>query len=190
MTTDRPVLVFIGPSGAGKSNVARVLHRRGIITVHPTWTTRPPRFDEIGGSLEHCFVSEADFDAALRGGLFMATATPFGLPYRYGLPTLARNDQGPVDAVMLRAPAVAQFTALVAECVIYQITVDDSVALRRLRDRGSPTADVAARVEDNPREVALGALLADRIFINAGSDEHVADTVTAALRADIGQAAA
>jgi guanylate kinase len=190
MPTHRPVLAFIGPSGAGKSSVARELHRRAIITVHPTWTRRPPRADETGGTLEHRFISETAFDIALGARLFMATATPFGLPYRYGLPTLVLNDRGPVDAVMLRSSVVGEFTALLHDCVIYQIAVDDSVALRRLRNRGSPTADVTARADDNRREVALGAQLADRIFINAGRLEDVADVVAAALRADIGRVAA
>src|SRR5436305_590449 len=85
----RPVVVFIGPSGSGKSTVVRELASRGLVTVHPTWTTRPRRADEQQGSLEHRFVSDGEFDELCRRGCFIETVRLFGLPYRYGLPPLA-----------------------------------------------------------------------------------------------------
>src|SRR6476660_9759614 len=42
------LLVFIGPSGSGKSTIVRTLVERRVVTVHPTWTTRPRRADEAG----------------------------------------------------------------------------------------------------------------------------------------------
>src|SRR3954447_16585781 len=103
----RPVGGFIGPSGSGKSTVVRELAARGLVTVHPTWTTRPRRADERQGSLEHRFVSDDEFDELCRRGFFIETVSLFGLPFRYGLPPLdgdSAGPGGPVDAVMLRAP--------------------------------------------------------------------------------------
>src|SRR3954451_2133494 len=103
----RPVVVFIGPSGSGKSTVVRELADRGLVTVHPTWTTRPRRQDEQAGSLEHRFVSDAEFDRLCERGFFLETVTLFGLPYRYGLPPVGSpRATGALDAVMLRAPLV------------------------------------------------------------------------------------
>src|SRR4051812_28800945 len=114
----RPVVVFIGPSGSGKSTVVRELADRGLVTVHPTWTTRPRRADEQQGSLEHRFVSDDEFDELCRRKFFIDTVSLFGLAYRYGLPPLDDGSAGatspalhaaPVDAVMLRAPLVDRF---------------------------------------------------------------------------------
>ena len=56
------LLVLVGPSATGKSTVARALADRGLVTVLPTWTTRPRRRDEPGDTLEHRFVDDARFD--------------------------------------------------------------------------------------------------------------------------------
>src|SRR5437016_504890 len=72
MTTNDPsLLVFIGPSGAGKSSVVRGLADRGVIAVHPTWTTRPRRRDEREGSIEHHFVTESEFLRRRDDGFFL-----------------------------------------------------------------------------------------------------------------------
>ena len=89
MTTILPsLLVFIGPSGTGKSSVVRGLADRGVVTVHPTWTTRPRRRDELAGSVEHHFVSEAEFLRRRDDGFFLHSVQMFGMPYWYGLPTI------------------------------------------------------------------------------------------------------
>src|SRR5262245_1110257 len=101
-----PVVAIIGGSGSGKSSVVRELHRRGLVNVHPTWTTRPRRGDETGGSLEHRFVTDKGFDRLEADGCFCDTVAMFGLPYRYGLPARRRRVPGRVDVVMVRAQLV------------------------------------------------------------------------------------
>src|SRR3954468_10651500 len=126
--TRRPVVVFIGPSGSGKSTVVRELADLGLVTVHPTWTTRPRRPDEQQGSLEHRFVSDDEFDRLCRRKFFIDTVSLFGLPYRYGLPPLSNPSSGPadpVDAVMLRAPLVDRFAEHVGAVTVYQIADTD-----------------------------------------------------------------
>jgi putative lipase involved disintegration of autophagic bodies len=57
--------------------------------------------------VEHRFVDDATFDTLVRQGFFLASAALLGLPYRYGLPTIAipaPGDGTVADAVMLRAP--------------------------------------------------------------------------------------
>src|SRR5262245_1486755 len=109
-TGPRPVLVLVGPSGAGKSVLAAALARLGVVTVHPTWTTRPPRPGEAaGGCPEHRFVSDRQFDRLVESGFFCDVARPFGGAHRYGLPRLPHRPAGPaatverIEAVLLRA---------------------------------------------------------------------------------------
>src|SRR5438445_13789022 len=109
MSAMEPVLVIIGPSACGKSSVVHHLHEPRLVTVCPTWTTRPRRDDEKNGSLEHRFVSDDAFDILCSRGFFLDTVAMFGLPHRYGLPPLAPPDDGRVNAVMLRAPLVERF---------------------------------------------------------------------------------
>lgn len=119
--TGRLVVVVIGASGAGKSALVRELHRRGVIRVHPTWTTRPPRPDEAVGSLEHRFVTEAVFGRLVEEGFFIGTAAPFGLPYRYGLPSLRLASSGPADVVVLRAQVMARSAEPALRAAVYHI---------------------------------------------------------------------
>src|SRR5437762_485324 len=112
-----PVLVVIGPSGSGKSTLVRRLAERGVVTIHPTYTTRAMRPDESrpGAAPEHVFCSEAEFDHLERAGHFFRVAQPFGLPFRYGLPRFSPRHRpgGAIDCVMLRAPFVAELAGLV-----------------------------------------------------------------------------
>jgi guanylate kinase len=184
-TTVRPVVVVIGPSGSGKSSVVRELERRDVLRVHPTWTTRPRRPDEADGSLEHRFVSEAEFDQLRVEGFFQDTGTLFGLPHRYGLPPLRVSPTGPFDAVMLRAPFVERFSKLVPHRLVYQIRDDIERARCRLVARGVGPRELAARLDDNRREIAAGRRVADRVFVNDRTLDALVDAVAVALTTDI-----
>ena len=171
-----PVLVVIGPSGSGKSTVVRALADRGRLRVHPTWTTRPRRPDERTGSAEHRFVDDVRFDQLRDRGFFLDTVELFGLPHRYGLPPIRRLDDCRVDTVMLRAPLVDRFRAVVPDpSVVVQIEADPAQLERRLRHRATDAVDVAARLADNEREAVLGRAVADLVVVNEGSIDHLVD---------------
>jgi guanylate kinase len=188
MSVDRnPILAVIGPSGSGKSTVVRRLAELGIVTVHPTWTTRPRRADEVDGSLEHRFVSERAFDSLDRAGFFAGAIELFGLPFRYGLPHIDRSGGASVDAVMLRAPVVARFTEVFGAPLVYQVEAALDAAAARVASRASGAADLAARLDDNRRELVAGRALAHRVFVNDGSIEPLVAEVAAALATDLGR---
>ena len=187
--TSRPVLVFIGPSASGKSSVVRELHEAGAITVHPTWTTRPRRIDESEGSLEHRFVLPEEFDELCARGFFLDTVMMFGLPYRYGLPAPRVAESGPIDAVMLRAPLIARFARVVPQHLVYQIEDSADRTRARLIARGCSLTELAARIDDNHKEIAAGRQLADRVFVNDGSLTDLVARITSALGADVMQGA-
>jgi guanylate kinase len=184
------VVVVIGPSGGGKSSVLRALYAEGLVSVHPTWTTRPPRPDERHGCLEHRFVAQHSFDSLCLRGFFIGTATPFGLPYRYGLPPLRRAAGGPADVVALRAVLAAGWTEQIGPVVVYQIEADPERASERLRRRGCGDHETSARLADNLLEVEAGRQVADRVFVNDGSLPDLVDSVIRALRCDVPSAVA
>jgi ribose 1,5-bisphosphokinase PhnN len=175
-------VVVIGPSATGKSAFVRRLHERRLVTVHPTWTTRPRRPDERGGSVEHRFVSEERFARLRAEGFFAETARPFGLPHRYGLPPVA--PAGPVDLLMLRAAWVGRCARLVDRFVVYQIEACPRRCMLRLAGRGSSLTEIAARMAEHRREAALGRALADRVFLNDGPLDLLVDAVARAIAQD------
>lgn len=181
-----PVVALIGPSACGKSSVVGRLHRRGLVRVNPTWTTRPRRPEEADGCLEHRFVSDADFTRLAAAGFFLDTARLPGLPHRYGLARLPSPSAGPVDVVVMRAPLVPRLAARVPRLVVYQITDDIDVARRRLRARGCAGTEIAARLADHDRELRRGRPYADRSFANDGPLADLVDAVATALAADLG----
>jgi guanylate kinase len=187
MPTNHHVVVLIGPSGSGKSSVVRELHARGLVSVRPTWTTRPRRADETDGSVEHRFVSDAEFDHLTAGRYFLDTVAMFGMPYRYGLPKQTCGNG--VEVVMLRAPLVAKFRRFVPDFVVYQVEDSATRTAQRLTQRNYDPAEFAARVSDNAREIAAGRGVANRVFVNDRSIEALANDIGGALRLDAAVAA-
>lgn len=180
----RPLLAFIGPSGTGKSAIVRSLADRGVICVHPTWTTRPRRRDEAAGAVEHRFVSESEFLRRRDDGFFLHAVQMFGMPYWYGLPTIQWNGSEDVDAVMLRAPLVPVLRAACPEPVIYEIEATLDLVEARLAVRDYTTRERDARLADNERELVAGRRVARRIFRNNGLLDAVVDDVERAIRQD------
>lgn len=186
---DRPLLVVIGPSGGGKSSVVRALDGRGVIRVHPTWTTRPRRGDEVEGSVEHRFVTEAEFLRRREAGFFLHTVQMFGMPYWYGLPAILHADEGPaVDAVMLRAPLVALLREHHPDLVVYQVEAAPELVATRLAARGYTGAELAARLTDNETERAAGRHIARRRFRNDTTVDALVRRVELAVREDFAPA--
>ena len=176
-----PLVAVIGPSGCGKSSVVRELvHRHGAV-VHPTWTTRRRRPDERTGCIEHRFVSDEVFDALDTERFFIETARPFGLPWRYGLPAVGDGGANRLDLLTLRAPYVERMRVLLPVALVVQIEDDPVRVAARLADRGGPTAELAARLADNEREVVLGRAVADCTLVNDSSVSELADRLLAGV---------
>ena len=175
------VLVFIGPSGSGKSTVARELHRRGLIAVTPSWTTRPRRPDEADGSIEHRFVNEEEFDDLESAGFFVETVAMFGLPHRYGLPPVEAAAGGVVPAVIVRAPLLPLVARHFRDSVVYQVEDSYQEARDRVAARGMTESDLGTRLTEYDQERDQGRRHACRLFVNAGSPDALVADVAAAV---------
>ncbi|MFN8035829.1 MAG: hypothetical protein U0V73_07845 [Acidimicrobiia bacterium] len=182
--SDAPLVAFIGASGSGKSSVVRELDRRGVLRVHPTWTTRPRRADELDGSPEHRFVSDAEFAALRGGGFFLDAVQMFGLPYWYGLPVITPVP-GLADAVMLRARLVDRLRVHHPYLLVYQLDASRAVLTDRLRARGYGPVELGARLTDNDVERHAGSRVATRVFRNDGSLADTVHHIELALRRDL-----
>jgi len=178
---NHPVVVVIGPSGSGKSSVVRELHRRGLVDVRPTWTTRPRRAEETGGSVEHRFVSDENFSWLESHGYFLDTVTMFGLTHRYGLPGPADFGVQRAEIVMLRAPLVDRFRRFGVALTVVQIEDTPERTRARLVGRKTDRCELAARLDDNERERALGCAVADFVFVNDATVESLADRIASTV---------
>jgi guanylate kinase len=182
----RPVLVVIGPSASGKSTSVRELDRRGVLRVHPTWTTRARRPDEVDGALEHRFVTDQVFDELETAGFFLGTVQLSGLPARYAIPRPSLADTGPVDTIMARAPFIELFAAYFPHRLVYQIEDTADRARARLVARGSDAHEIEARLAGHDAEIAAGRAIARRAFTNDGDLDGLVAAISDALAADYG----
>ena len=156
------VLVFIGPSGVGKSTIVRRLRSRGVIELIPSWTTRPPRSDEVGEDVDHQFVTDETFDEWTKAGLFFDTVEMFG--FRYGIPTIVTPDGDAVPAIMVRASLLDLVAKHFPDHVVYQVETDLDTARARLEARGATPSDIEARLAGFEDELTLGRERSDRRF--------------------------
>jgi guanylate kinase len=179
------LLVVIGPSGSGKSTVVRELHRRGVLRVTPSWTTRPRRPDEGNGCLEHRFVSEDEFTALAAAGFFLDVVRPFGLQFRYGLPQVADPAGAGVPTVMVRAPLVPLVARHFPDHVVYQVEdAYDRARERVLAGRQEAPGALGSRLDGYEDERLAGHAVAARVFVNATSPTALAAAVAAAVGRD------
>ena len=77
------LIVLSGPGGVGKSTVAKALRATDSFWVSVSATTRLARHNEVDGS-DYYFYSEAEFNSAIKSGLFLEWAEFAG--NRYGTP--------------------------------------------------------------------------------------------------------
>jgi len=162
----RRPLVIIGPSGSGKSSLVDGLVRRGLVTVTPTWTTRPRRSDEHTGSANHVFVDGARFDAVDRSGGFLGVATLFG--HRYGLPPLA-DSTGTVPTVVARVGALDLVRRHLPDPVVVQVEASPARIRSALAARGTDPVEAGARLRAGYEELVVGRCVADHVVVNDGT---------------------
>ena len=108
-----------------------------------------------------------------------------GLPYRYALPRVALDDEGPTHTIMARAQFVDLFARYFPDRLVYEI--DDTLerARERLIARGSDAHEIDVRLAGHQEEIEAGRKISSRSFANAGSLDDLVAAITAALRVDV-----
>lgn len=162
------LIVLIGPSGAGKSSAVKLLCEQHNFQQIKSYTTRKQRSPE---DIDHTFVSQDEFNSMNAHSKFLGILNIFG--YSYGLP---KFNLGLPTVILLRAPAVNEFTNTFPGARIIEIDASLPTIMTRLIKRGSPERFEPAELE---KEIALGRSLAHKIIDT--TDLSVEETVNKIL---------
>jgi guanylate kinase len=170
MPVDKSGTLFIvaAPSGAGKSTLVNaLLEREPGISLSISHTTRPPRTGEEYGR-HYYFVERAEFEREVAEGIFLEHAEVHGNFYGTSRKTVADLlNQGRDVLLEIDWQGAAQIRKSKPDCVSVFILPPSRTELeRRLRGRGSDSAEVIERRLRNSRGEIAHAHEFDYIIVN------------------------
>lgn len=171
------LFVVAAPSGAGKSTLVNaLLEREPAISLSVSHTTRPPRPGEQYGR-HYYFVERAEFEREIAEGIFLEHAEVHG--NLYGTSRTTVSDllcQGRDVLLEIDWQGARQIRKTKPDCVSVFILPPSRVELeRRLRGRGSDSAEVIERRLHNSREEIAHAHEFDYIIVNDNFDVALGD---------------
>jgi guanylate kinase len=172
--------VLSGPTAVGKGTVvARLAAEHPEIFVSVSATTRPPRPGEQHG-VHYLFVSEAEFDALVEGGLLLEWARVHGV-HRYGTP------RAPVlEATRAGRPALLEIDLQGARQVrqnwpearfVFLAPPSWEELVRRLVGRGTESAAQRERRLETARAELEAQREFDAVVVNGEVSQAVEDLV-------------
>jgi guanylate kinase len=165
MTT---VFIISAPSGSGKSTlVARLLRETGNLTFSVSFTTRPPRGNEIDGLAYH-FIDRVEFERRLAAGEFLESADVFGNYYGTHAQALDAAKAQEKDLVLdIDVQGAAQLKKRIPDAVsIFVLPPSREILEQRLRARSQDNEDVIRRrLADAAREIRNYRLY-DYVLVN------------------------
>ncbi|HEY2623473.1 MAG TPA: guanylate kinase [Dyella sp.] len=171
------LFVVAAPSGAGKSTLVNaLLEREPSISLSISHTTRPPRPGELYGR-HYYFVERETFEREVAEGIFLEHAEVHGNLYGTSRTTVAELlGQGRDVLLEIDWQGARQIRQSKPDCVSVFILPPSRVELeRRLRGRGSDSADVIARRLHNSREEIAHAHEFDYVIVNDRFEDALAD---------------
>ncbi len=171
------LFVVAAPSGAGKSTLVNaLLEREPAISLSISHTTRPPRPGEQYGR-HYYFVERGEFEREIADGIFLEHAEVHG--NLYGTSRKTVSDllcQGRDVLLEIDWQGARQIRKSKPDCVGVFILPPSRVELeRRLRGRGSDSAEVIERRLHNSREEIAHAHEFDYIIVNDSFDDALGD---------------
>lgn len=137
------LFVISAPSGTGKTTIAKAVQARmDGLEWSVSFTTRPPRQNELDGR-EYHFVESETFEQMVAAGDFLENAFVFGNRYGTGMrQTLDRLASGDDLLVEIDVQGAAQIRASEVEAVLVMILPPDFATLEgRLIGRDSETTE-------------------------------------------------
>jgi guanylate kinase len=179
------LVVLSSPSGAGKTSICRLVERRDPnVTYSVSATTRPKRKGEVHGR-SYFFYSEQQFRQLSESHGLLERAGVYD--HQYGTPrapVLRSFSKGQDVIADLDIQGMRSCRKAIPGTVGVFITAPDSGELsRRLRDRGTDSAEAVARREAD-REMELAAIPEfDYLVVNDRLEQAV-DDVMAIIRAE------
>ena len=174
---DGTLFVVAAPSGAGKSTLVNaLLEREPDISLSISHTTRPPRVGEQYGR-HYFFVERTDFEKEIAEGIFLEHAEVHSNLYGTSRTTVdTLLSQGCDVLLEIDWQGARQIRRSKPDCVSVFILPPSRPELeRRLRGRGSDSAEVIARRLHNSREEIAHAHEFDYIIVNDNFDTALDD---------------
>jgi len=178
------LFIVAAPSGAGKSSLVNaLLERDSAISLSVSHTTRPPRPGEQYGR-HYYFVERGEFEREIAEGIFLEHAQVHGNLYGTSRAEVqALLAQGRDVLLEIDWQGAEQIRRSKPDCVSVFILPPSRAELeRRLRGRGSDSAEVIERRLINSREEISHAHEFDFILIN-DAFERALDDLQAIVRA-------
>ncbi|HEY9133806.1 MAG TPA: guanylate kinase [Dyella sp.] len=171
------LFIVAAPSGAGKSTLVNaLLAREPAISLSISHTTRPPRVGEEYGR-HYYFVERGEFEQEIAEGIFLEHAEVHGNLYGTSRKTVS-GLLGRGNDVLLEIDwqGARQVRKAKADCVSVFILPPSRAELeRRLRGRGSDSAEVIERRLHNSREEIAHAHEFDFIIVNDRFEDALDD---------------
>jgi guanylate kinase len=181
---DGTLFIVAAPSGAGKSTLVNaLLVKEPGISLSISHTTRPPRPGEQYGR-HYYFVERAEFEREVAEGIFLEHAEVHGNFYGTSQKTVQDLLQQGRDVLLeIDWQGAAQIRKAKPDCVSVFILPPSRAELeRRLRGRGSDSAEVIERRLHNSREEIAHAHEFDYIIVNDRFEDAL-DGLQAVVRA-------
>jgi guanylate kinase len=173
MSIEGTLFIVAAPSGAGKSTLVNaLLEREAGISLSVSHTTRPPRQGEEYGR-HYYFVERAEFEREVAEGIFLEHAEVHGNFYGTSRKTVeGLLDKGRDVLLEIDWQGAAQIRKSKPDCVSVFILPPSRAELeRRLRGRGSDSAEVIERRLRNSRGEIAHAHEFDYIIVNDQFDD-------------------
>ncbi|MDE2247782.1 MAG: guanylate kinase [Pseudomonadota bacterium] len=176
-TVEGTLFVVAAPSGAGKSSLVNaLLEREPAISLSISHTTRPPRPGELYGR-HYYFVERGEFEREVAEGIFLEHAEVHGNLYGTSRTTVqGLLAQGRDVLLEIDWQGAEQIRRSKPDCVSVFILPPSRAELeRRLRGRGSDSAEVIERRLRNSRGEIAHADQFDYILVNDVFEQALAD---------------
>lgn len=186
MSSRQPFLVIISsPSGGGKSTLVKaLLERLPDVRLSVSYTTRPPRPQEVDGR-EYHFVGRTDFEQMRRRGEFLEWAEVFGNLYGTSRREVEAILAAGCDAILdIDVQGAAQLRQAVPEAVsIFILPPSLEVLKERLVRRATETPEALTRRLRVATEEVMRYTEFEYVVINDDLDE-ARQAVEAIVRAE------
>ena len=139
------MILLVGKSCSGKSTIARELKKLGLKEV-VTYTTRPPRENEVDGVSYH-FISQEDFLKKEKQGFFAETTSynvANGETWYYGS---AVEDLTNDKVIIVNPHGLKQIKKIkYLDPIAFYILVDKTTIMNRLKTRGDNKFEADRRI--------------------------------------------
>ena len=193
----RLLFVIAGPSGVGKNTIIKevLTNHQQEMSCLITYTTRPPREDEVEGEQYHFVSPEVFSDLAFAGRLMEADETIVGrdvynLGYVYSMPTDIFEGVSTSKYLMMAEVDIHGMRLLrehYPDCITIFVTTSPETLLERIRDRPDEHMNehnLAHRMETARDQIAAASEFDYIVFNDEGRLFHAVRAVEAIIRSE------